>query len=225
MSEGLPSQEGRTAPRVLVAAGEPRRTAEGLRRLFGAELELAGMVDDVGQLVPAARELRVDAVVADVTKPGRSGFEAARRLQALKPPPKVVFLTPDAAPESVRQALAAGVSGYVLKHLVLEELLAALREVLRGGTYISPRLVDAQLASYRRDPAEAAGSRGLTPSQERVLALVTTGLSAKEIAARLGVSRRTVEDHKYRMMKRLGVRNSTALLRYALRAGITADSD
>ena len=119
------------------------------------------------------------------------------------------------------RALEAGASGFVLKHSAASELVTAIHEALKGGTYITPQIASELLDSYRRGaPAGAEVSGELTPRQREVLQLVAEGRSAKEIAAILRISRRTAEFHKARLMETLGVQNMAELIQYAIRTGI-----
>lgn len=205
-------------PRVLLA-DDHRMVTEGLRSLLGAEFELVGIVEDGRALVDAARRLRPDVIVADVGMPQMGGLEALAELRREDPGVRVVFLTMHTEAAYARRALAEGAMGYVLKHSAPAELVLAIRSALEGRPYVTPTLAGEMLRPARRDPAQdSAGT--LTVRQREILQLLVAGRSAKQIAAVLGISPRTVEFHKYRMMETLGLHSSAELIHFAITHGI-----
>jgi DNA-binding NarL/FixJ family response regulator len=188
----------------------------GLVSLLQVEFELAGTVRDGRALVEAAKALRPDVIVADISMPVYSGLEALRRLKAEGLDPRVVFLTMHDDARLATEALRAGAAGYLLKQHAGEELLPAVRESLQGRVYLTPLLAKDVLTPLI-EPAAPAGAR-LTPRQREVLRLVAEGRTMKEIASALHLSRRTVETHKYDMMRALGVATTAELIRYALQS-------
>lgn len=207
-------------PRVLVA-DDHRMMAEGLRGILGEEFELAGIVEDGLQMVKAARELRPDLVVADIAMPNLNGIEALVHIHHENPQVRVVFLTMHREVAYARRALEAGASGFVLKHAAPMELLLALRAAMHGRTFISPDLAAELVRTAKQDPkAQRDPVAAMTPRQREVLQLVAEGRSAKEIAGSLGLSARTVEDHKYRLMETLGLENSAELVHFAIKHGL-----
>jgi DNA-binding NarL/FixJ family response regulator len=207
-------------PRILIA-DDHQILAEGLRGLLEAEFEVVGVVTDGRELVAAAAEHRPDVIVADVTMPELNGIEAAVQLRDLGVGAKVVFLTMHRDVAYARRALEAGAVGYVLKHSVSSELVTAVREALRGQTYVTPLIAGELLQSYRggvsRPPNPA---RHLTTRQREVLQLIAEGRSAKEIASLLKISIRTAEAHKAHIQEALGLRTTADLVQYAIRNGI-----
>ena len=203
-------------PRVLLA-DDHRIVAEGLKSLLAEEFELAGMVEDGRALVKAARELRPDVIVADISMPHLNGIEALALLKQDNPTVRVVFLTMHRDTAYARRALALGAAGFVLKHSAPAELVLALRAALQGRTFITPDLAAelVRTAGQGADPVAA-----ITPRQREILELLAEGKSAKEIASALGLSARTVEDHKYRLMESLGLDSSAELIRFAIRHGL-----
>lgn len=203
-------------PRILLA-DDHRIVAEGLKSLLAEEFELAGLVEDGRALVKAARELRPDAIVADISMPHLNGIEALALLKQDNPAVRVVFLTMHRDTAYARRALALGAAGFVLKHSAPAELVLALRAALQGRTFITPDLAAelVRTAGHEADPVAA-----ITPRQREILELLAEGKSAKEIASALGLSARTVEDHKYRLMESLGIDNSAELIRFAIRHGL-----
>jgi len=207
-------------PRVLLAE-DHRIVAEGLKSLLAADFDLAGVVEDGRALVEAARTLRPDVIVADISMPSLNGIEALETLRkdGLKIP--VVFLTMHRDVAYARRALEAGAAGYVLKHSATTELLQGLRAALEGGTFVSPALAGKVFEAMKEGPASAVDPvRRLTPRQREILQLLAEGLSAKEIAAKVDISPRTVEFHKYQMMQALDADSSAELIRFAIKHGI-----
>ena len=203
--------------RVLLA-DDHRIVAEGLRHLLEAEFDLVGVVEDGRAMVEAARALRPDVIVADIGMPCLNGIDALVMLKKTDPAARVVFLTMHRDVAYAQQALAAGALGYVLKHSAPEELVLAVRAALDGRTFITPALAGDVLQAIRRKASGVAEPVStLTPRQREILNLLAEGRSAKEIAARLAISPRTVEFHKYKMMESLGAANSIELVRLAIK--------
>jgi DNA-binding NarL/FixJ family response regulator len=205
-------------PRVLLA-DDHRIVAEGLKHLLSAEFELVGMVEDGRSLVEAARTLRPDVIVADIAMPHMGGLEALAELKREDPGVRVVFLTMHAETAYARRALAEGALGFVVKHSAPAELVLAVRSALQGTIYVTPALAGELLRPRGREARQEPG-RALTLRQREILQLLAAGRSAKEIAALLGISPRTVEFHKYRMMEALGLHNSSELIHFAITHGI-----
>lgn len=209
-----------TRPRVLIA-DDHKVVAQGLKSMLAAEFDLVGVVADGEAMVEAARTLRPDVIVADVSMPVLNGIDALAKLRREGLAIPVVFLTMHNQPGYARRALEAGAAGYVLKLAAPEELVQAIRAALDGGTFVSPSLARAVFDPANGDAARA-GERiaRLTSHQREILRLLADGLSAKEIAKRLDLSSRTVESHKYQMMEALGAQSGAELLRIAIRHGI-----
>jgi DNA-binding NarL/FixJ family response regulator len=207
-------------PRVLLA-DDHRLVAEGLKSLLSAEFELVGVVEDGRALIEAAKKLRPDVIVADITMPHLNGIDALVQLRQEDKQVRVVFLTMHPEVAYARRALAAGAAGYVLKHSAPADLIAAIRAALDGQTYVSPAVAGAVLQAMKGEPDEAGnGVVALTPRQREILQLLTEGRSAKEIGATLAVSARTVEFHKYQMMEKLNLHTNAELVHFALKHGI-----
>ena len=206
--------------RVLLA-DDHRLVAEGLRSLLSEEFELAGVVEDGRAMLEAAKTLRPDVIVADITMPHLNGIEALEQLKRDDPDIRVVLLTMHRDIAYARRALEAGASGFVLKHSAPAELVLAVRAALQGRTFITPALAGELLESIKRGAdAGADPVASLTLRQREILQLLAEGRSAKEIAVALEISARTVEFHKYRMMESLGVKSSAELITFAIRHGI-----
>ena len=210
------------APRILLA-DDHRMVAEGLKSLLAAEFELVGTVEDGRALVEAAKKLRPDVIVADITMPHLNGIDALAQLKKDNPNIRVVFLTMHQDAVYARRALEAGASGYVLKHSAPAELVMAIGAALEGKTFITPSLTDEVLQAMKHDPKKTKDPVALlTPRQREILQLLAEGRSAKEIAAALGISPRTVEFHKYQMMESLQIQTSAELTHFAIKHGIVA---
>ena len=205
-------------PRVLLA-DDHRLVAEGLSRLLADEFELVGVVEDGRAMLAAAKSLRPDVVVADITMPHLNGIEAVAHLRKDTPDIKVVMLTMHSNASYARRALEAGALGFVLKHSAPAELVMAIRAALQGRTFITPALAGEVLHETRHGPLHP-NEAPLTPRQREILQLLATGCSAKEIAKTLAISARTVEFHKYQMMETQGLHSSAELIHFAIKNGI-----
>jgi DNA-binding NarL/FixJ family response regulator len=207
-------------PRVLIA-DDHQILAEGVRGLLEPEFEVVGVIADGRELMTAAKKLKADVIVADVTMPSLNGIEAAAQLRDAGITAKVVILTMHRDVAYARRAMEAGAFGFVLKHSVSSELVTAIREALLGQTYITPMIAGELLQSYREGDSETSDStHRLTVRQREVLQLIAEGRSAKEVAAILKISTRTAEAHKAHILEVLGLRSTAELVQYAIRNGI-----
>jgi len=207
-------------PRVLLA-DDHLIVAEALKSLLAQEFDLVGVVEDGRALVEAAGKLRPDVIVADVTMPHLNGIDALIQLRQSGDRVPVVFLTMHRDVSFARRALDAGASGFVLKHSAPAELLSALRAALEGKTYLTPQLAAEVLEALKQGPAQAGDPiASITARQREVLQLLAEGHPAKEIAAKLSISSRTVEFHKYQMMETLGLRTNAELIHFAIKHGL-----
>ena len=201
-------------PSVLLA-DDHRLVAEALAAILAPEFELIGIADDGQALVDAAAEHQPAVIVSDISMPGLNGIEALEVLATVAPDTRVVMLTMHRSAAYVQQAFAAGVAAYVLKHAATTELLNAVRAAARGETWTPPEIQE--LLASRTTESQF---KRLSPRQQQILRLLADGLSAKAIAARLNISPRTVEFHKYSMMETLGISSTAELVRHAFKAGI-----
>ena len=207
-------------PRVLLA-DDHLLVAEALKSLLTPEFDLVGVVEDGRALIEAAGRLQPDVIVADVTMPHLNGIDALIQLRQSGDRVPVVFLTMHRDVSFARRALDAGASGFVLKHSAPAELLSALRAALEGKTYLTPQLAAEVLEAVKQGPAQAGDPiASITPRQREVLQLLAEGHPAKEIAAKLSISSRTVEFHKYQMMETLGLRTNAELIHFAIKHGL-----
>jgi DNA-binding NarL/FixJ family response regulator len=206
--------------RVLLA-DDHRIVAEGLKNLLEPEFDLVDIVEDGFALIKAAAEHRPDVIVSDIGMPELNGIEALEELKKDNPDVRVVFLTMHRKLAYARRALDAGALGYVLKHSAPEELVLAVRAAAAGRVFITPAIAgDVLKAMQSGDATEDDPTRKLTLRQREILRLLVDGHSAKVIAARLGISPRTVEYHKYTMMEAIGASTNAELIRFALKYGL-----
>jgi DNA-binding NarL/FixJ family response regulator len=204
----------------VILADDHAMFREGLARLLPPEMELVGTVSNGKELIEAARLLKPDIVVADLTMPEMGGLEALQVLRQEQPLIRFVILTVHADAAVAADALRRGAAGYVVKHAAGEELLEALRFALAGRTFLSP-LVAGEVLRRLLENVPSPGE-ALTPRQREVLRLLAEGRRVKEIAAQLGLSVRTVETHKYEIMHLLEIDNTVDLVKFAIRQGLVA---
>jgi len=215
-----------TRARVLLA-DDHTLVLEGIGKLLEPHFELVGTAEDGRAAVEAAEELRPDVVLLDISMPLLNGIDAARRLRKLVPEAKILVLSMHSDPLYVTEAFRAGCSGYLLKRSAASELVFAIEEVLKGRFYVTPGVAREVMqpvfedrgASRSRPPKE---SRDLTPRQREVLQLVAEGKSIKEIANILGISVKTVEFHKSRIMTELDLHTTADLTKFAVAHGIAS---
>jgi DNA-binding NarL/FixJ family response regulator len=200
-------------PRVLLA-DDHALLLGAFETLLAPDCNIVGQVSDGRELMAAAQRLKPDVIVLDITMPALNGLEAGRLVKQALPNVKLVFLTMNEDPDLAAEAFRAGASAYVLKRSPPSELMSAIREVMRGRSYITPLiaggLVGSLLTVERKTP-------DLTSRQREVLQLLAEGRSMKEVAGLLNLTRRTVAFHKYRMMERLNVKSTAELVQYAVK--------
>jgi DNA-binding NarL/FixJ family response regulator len=190
-----------------------------LRALLEREgFQVAGEASDGQEAVRQVPTVHADIVILDISMPLMNGLDAARELQKSSPRTKPILLTRHDEAQYVTEALRAGVKGYVLKSQMATDLVQAIQQVSRGGIYLSPNIsgtvVEAYLskAEISRDP--------LTSRERQVLQLVGEGKSSKEVARLLGISTKTAESHRARLMRKLDIHETASLVRYAIRNGL-----
>ena len=208
----------------ILLVDDHRILREGLCALLTREpgLEVVAQVGDGDAALKAVRRAPPDLVLMDIHLPDMNGIEVARRILAVFPEVKVIMLSSDHGHDSVHEALLAGVSGYVLKENASEELVRAIRAVVGGQLYLCPEVSTEIIASYRRGqlPNIAPPGPELSNREREVLKLLADGLRTKEIAERIGVSTKTVETYRHRLMEKLQLTSVAELTRYAIREGI-----
>jgi DNA-binding NarL/FixJ family response regulator len=202
-------------PRILLA-DDHTMVVEAFRKLLEPEFEIVGTVSDGRTLVTVAPELKPDAIVIDIGMPLLSGMNAGRELKRLLPRTKLIALTMNEDCEIASEALRSWASGYVLKRSAGSELVKAIREALKGKTYVTPRIAQRLLEQFVLDPRHDH-DKELTPRQRQVLQLLAEGRTMKETADCLHVTPRTVAFHKYKIMEEFGLKTNSDLVRFAIR--------
>jgi DNA-binding NarL/FixJ family response regulator len=201
-------------PTVLLADDHTIVTDGLAKILTDAAFDVVGAVRDGQQLLDAARRLRPDVIITDLSMPQLSGLDVLSRLKGERLESKIIVLTMHHDADLATDAIRSGASGFLLKESAGEELLTAVRHALEGRSYITPAVTKEVME--RMAGGARAGEPLLTPRQRDILRLIVKGQRMKEIAATLGLSTRTVEGHKYEMMETLGVTSTAELVRYAL---------
>lgn len=211
------------AIRVLVV-DDHAVVRSGLRLLLDAEddIEAVGEAGNMQDAVLRARSLKPDVVLMDVVMPGASGIEATPAVLKEAPEAKVLVLSMQDDPSYVREAFAAGASGYVLKEAADEEVVGAVREVAGGGRYVHPTL-GARLVAAEAEERARAEADPLTEREREVLRLLALGHTNQEIAKTLFLSVRTVETHRAHIMQKLRLSTRAELVRYAMEQGLLAE--
>lgn len=198
---------------------------QGVRRLLESEsdFDVVGESPDAGEAVEKAYELRPDVVLMDIGMPGLSPFEAARQIKKNRPETKIIFLTMYEDEDYLVQCLEVGAAGYVLKDTPAQQLVSAVRDVYKGGKYLSSRVLGKLVEDFRarvKDARMRPRMSTLTPREREILKLLAEGNSVKEIAVLLGLSVKTVEAHKFNLMRKLDIHNKAQLVTYAIQKKI-----
>lgn len=195
---------------------------QGVRRLLEAEgdIEVCGEASDGNELLEQVERLRPDVVILDITMPRLGGLETLERLRKRAPAVKAILLSMHGDPPFVQSAVALGADGYLLKNGPAGEIIEAVRAVVRGGSYFSPPVAKEIVEQLRTPSRGSEPFSVLSPREREILHLIADGLSAKEIASSLQISAKTVEAHRTSLMRKLGVRKATELVRYAMRHGL-----
>lgn len=207
-------------PRVLIA-DDHTLVAESCKRLLEPEFDVVGIVADGRALLRAATELSPDLIVVDIGMPLLNGLDAGEQVKQKIRRVKLLYLTMNQDAELATEALRRGASGYLLKTCAASELVKAIRAVLRGLTYVSPRIASEITPELSRKGKPKARPE-LTPRQVEVLQLLVEGRSMKEVANVLNLTPRTVAFHKYRIMEVLRLKTNAELVQYAIRHQIIA---
>ena len=203
----------------VVLADDHVLVRQGLRTLLEREgFQVAGEASDGQEAVQQVLSLQPDIIVLDISMPILNGVDAARSIGRSSPKTKVILLTQHSEDEYVSGALEAGVCGYVLKSQVANDLVRAVQQVSHGQVYLSPGVSGALMDAYRSKSQKPADP--LTPREKQVLQLIAEGKSTKEVASQLGISVKTAESHRTRLMQKLDIHETASLVRYAVRRGI-----
>ena len=212
----------RNLPRILIA-DDHTLVAEACRKLLEPEYEVVATVSDGRTLVRAVAELRPHLVIVDIAMPLLNGLDAGEQAKELLPSLKLIYLTMSHDADVAAEAFRRGASGYLVKTCAASELATAVREVLRGKSYLSPMIAkDTVDFLLRQDKKLIDESERLTERQREVLQLLAEGKCMKEVAAVLNLTTRTIAFHKYRIMEVLNVRTNAELVQYAIRNHLIA---
>lgn len=200
----------------ILLADDHTLVVEAFKRLLEPEFEIVGTVADGRALLATAPECKPDVIVLDIGMPELSGIEAGGELKKLLPRTKLIVLTVNEDPEIAREALRHWASGYLLKKSAGSELVTAIREALRGRSYVTPSVARRLEDAFVRDP-RADRKRELTVRQREVLKLLAEGRTMKQVAEALHVTPRTVAFHKYRIMEDFGLKTNSDVVKFAIR--------
>ena len=206
-------------PRVILA-DDHTLMLDALKSLLEPEFEVVGTFSDGRDLVDGAPPLNPNVIVLDIGMPVMNGLIAGQKLKQAMPLVKLVYLTMNHDPDVAGEAFRLGASGYLLKQSAGAELLRAIREVARGGYYVTPLMTKGMVGSFIQNFKQRKSNTSLTLRQKEVLQLLAEGRSMKEVAFVLNVSPRTVAFHKYTMMEHLHIKSSAELIEYAMRSSL-----
>jgi DNA-binding NarL/FixJ family response regulator len=208
-------------PRVLLADDHQMLT-DALKNVLEHRCEVVGTVRDGRALLEAAAKLSPDIVVLDIAMPRLNGLDAGRQLKAKMPRVKLIFMTMHEDPYLVGEAFRAGGSAFLLKEAAASELIDALEQVLKGGSFVTPSAEEGLTKISLRDPKNRLHIPEPSPRQREVIQLLAEGCSMKEVADALRITTRTVAGHKYAVMDLLQIKTNAELVQYAIKHGIIA---
>lgn len=192
---------------------------QGLRSLLERErFQVVAEASDGQEMIQLAESLHPDIVVSDIRMPNLNGIDAVRELGRRCPKTRTILLTQHEEEQYIHEALEAGVRGYVLKSQVAGDLVQAIQQVARGEFYLSPAISRAIVEIYRTKSERPADP--LSGRERQVLQLIAEGKSTKDVATLLGVSVKTAESHRSRLMQKLDIHETASLVRYAVRRGL-----
>ena len=208
--------------RILIA-DDHTLVAEGLRALIGLQpdLEVIGQASDGREALRLALELKPDVAVLDISMPELNGIEAARAIRARLAATQVVMVSMHSGPEHVQRALEAGALGFLAKRSASRDLIAAIRAVHAGRRYFGENIAESVIERYVGKDAPGDPLAALSARERQVLQLLAESRSVAEIARDLSLSPKTVETYRARLFEKLGIRDLPALVRFAIRHGVT----
>ena len=205
--------------RILIAE-DHRTVREGIKLLVNAQndMQVVGEANDGEMVLELAASLQPDIVLMDISMPVLNGLRATEHLHERHPDVKILVLTRHTDDAYLRQVIAAGANGYVLKQSAPSELINAIRTVSSGNSYLDASLTQKVMGGYAGGPDAVRGENkaDLTSRESEVLRLIALGYSNKEIAARIGLSVKTIETHKANAMRKLGMTTRIDIVRYAI---------
>ncbi len=189
---------------------------EAFEKLLAPVCDIVAKVADGRALLDAARDLRPDIVIVDISMPLLNGLSAARQIRDMDRNIKLVFVTMNEDADLAAEAFRAGASAYLLKRSAASELLAAIQQVMQRRSYVTPLVTEGMVGVLMRGTKEGKDRHELTPRQREVVQLLAEGRSMKEVAAILNIAPRTVAFHKYRLMEQVGIQTNAELIKYAI---------
>ena len=202
-------------PRIVLA-DDHALLLGAFQSLLEPEFEVVGTFVDGRALVDNAKALYPDVIVLDIGMPVMNGLSAGQQLKQEMPSVKLIYLTMNQDPDLAAEAFKLGASGYLLKSSAASELVYAIREALRGRSYVTPLITEGMVGSFVQNLKRKKPAHRLTLRQKEVLQLLAEGRSMKEAASVLNLATRTVAFHKYRAMRKLSLRNDSQIVQYAL---------
>jgi two-component system response regulator NreC len=206
-------------PTRIVLADDHVLVRQGLKSLLEREhFQVMAEASDGQEAVKLVETHHPDIAILDISMPTLNGIDAARGLSRSAPKTKVILLTQHEEEQYIHEALEAGVKGYVLKNQVASDLIQAIRQVGRGEFYLSPGISRAVMEAFRNKSERPADP--LTARERQVLQLIAEGKSTKDTASVLGISVKTAESHRMRLMQKLDIHETASLVRYAVRRGL-----
>jgi len=210
----------------VLLADDHKIVRDGLRTLLekNPDIVVAGEAEDGREALQMAKKLLPDVVVMDIAMPDLNGIEATRQILADRSDVRVVALSMHSDKRFVSEMLKAGASAYLLKDCAFEELITAIRTVMKGKIYLSPGIAGVVIGEYIKKDAKADSSvfSLLSDREREVLQLMAEGKTTKEVASYLHVSVKTVETHRTNIMTKLDIHSIAELTKYAIREGLTS---
>lgn len=200
----------------LILADNDRLLAEACRHLLEPEFDVVAIADNGRDLVEVALRLRPQAIILDVSLPQLNGLDAGEQIKRKLPTLVLLFLSGSAQPGVAAEAFRRGASGYLLKRSGWDEFLTGIRSVMRGESFLSPRIARETIDYLIYRPSQETSYRQVTQRESEILQLLVEGRSMKQVARLLGISHSTVAFHKYKVMQRLGIGSNAELLQFAL---------
>jgi DNA-binding NarL/FixJ family response regulator len=210
----------------VLLADDHKIVRDGLRNLLEkhADIMVAGEAEDGREALQLARKLSPDVIIMDIAMPDLNGIEATRQIVAEFPGIKVVALSMHSDKRFVSEMLKAGASAYLLKDCAFEELITAIRTIMKGKIYLSPGIAGVVIEDYIRKDSKAESTvfSLLSDREREVLQLMAEGKTTKEVAAHLNLSIKTIETHRTNIMTKLNIHSIAELTKYAIREGLTS---
>ena len=209
----------------ILLADDHEIMRDGLRAMLEKEagFEVAAVAGDGRETVSVAQEMNLDVILMDINMPNMNGLEATRQIKKQCPEVKVLTLSVHTDHELAADMIQAGASGYLPKSCAAKELVEAIHTVMKGHTYLSPKVTDSVFEYLQqKPPGEDLPSAILTSREREILQLIAEGKTTKEMSSHLNVSESTVEKHRQNITSKLGIRTVAELTKYAIRHGLTS---